>query len=67
MSAISVANTLRVTHRFADTFTLIVPAELFPELEKISKAKLRIEWLKEQNWLLIEERSNTGRQLQDVG
>src|SRR2546428_6397785 len=55
--------TLRVTHRFADAFALIVSAELSPDVQKISKAKARMEWLKEQNWLLIEERSNTGQQL----
>jgi DNA-binding transcriptional LysR family regulator len=55
--------TLRVTHRFEDAFTLIVPADFSPELEKIKKTKARIEWLKKQNWLLIEERSNTGQQL----
>src|SRR5438552_521886 len=55
--------TLRVTHRFADGFALIVSAELSPDVQKISKAKARMEWLKEQNWLLIEERSNTGQQL----
>jgi len=31
--------------------------------DEISKAKTRMEWLKKQNWLLIEERSNTGQQL----
>jgi DNA-binding transcriptional LysR family regulator len=56
--------TLRVTHRFADAFTLIAPAGLTPELAKITKAKARAEWLKQQNWLLIDERTNTGRQLQ---
>jgi len=55
--------TVRVTHRFEDAFTLITPAEFSTELEKRSKAKARIEWLKDQNWLLIEERSNTGQQL----
>jgi DNA-binding transcriptional LysR family regulator len=55
--------TLRVTHRFEDAFTLIAPTDFSPELGKISKAKMRIEWLKKQNWLLIEERSNTGTQL----
>jgi DNA-binding transcriptional LysR family regulator len=55
--------TLRVTHRFDDAFALIVSAESAPELQKISKAKARMEWLKKQNWLLIEERSNTGQQL----
>src|SRR5947207_4476451 len=55
--------TLRVTHRFDDSFALIVPAGLSPEVQKISKVKARKDWLQEQNWLLIEERSNTGQQL----
>jgi DNA-binding transcriptional LysR family regulator len=55
--------TLRVTHRFEDAFTLIAPADFSSELEKISKTKSRIEFLKKQNWLLIEERSNTGTRL----
>jgi DNA-binding transcriptional LysR family regulator len=55
--------TLRVTHRFEDAFTLVASADLSSELEKLSKPKSRIEWLTRQNWLLIEERSNTGRQL----
>lgn len=55
--------TLRVTHRFEDTFTLIAPADLGLEIEALSKTKARMEWLKKQNWLLIEERSNTGQQL----
>jgi Transcriptional regulator len=55
--------TLRVTHRFSDTFALIVPAGLSPELQKISRSKARMEWLLKQNWLLIEERSNTGQRL----
>lgn len=55
--------TLRVTHRFADAFTLVISADKSSELEKISLATARIEWLKQQNWLLIDERSNTGQQL----
>lgn len=55
--------TLKVTHRFDDAFALIVSAELSPELQKISKPKTRMEWLNEQNWLLIEDHSNTGQQL----
>jgi DNA-binding transcriptional LysR family regulator len=55
--------TLRVTHRFEDAFVLIVSIELSSELQKFPKAKARMEWLKKQNWLLIEERSNTGQQL----
>ena len=55
--------TLRVTHRFEDAFTLIVPKDTAPVGNALSKPKTRIGWLKEQNWLLIEERSNTGQQL----
>lgn len=55
--------TLRVTHRFADAFTLIASAEHSAELEKLSKTKARIAWVKNQNWLLIDEHSNTGQQL----
>jgi DNA-binding transcriptional LysR family regulator len=52
---------IRITHRFEDAFTLIVPREFAPKLQEITKT--RIDWLKKQNWLLIEERSNTGQQL----
>ena len=55
--------TLRVTHRFADSFTVIASAKHSGELEKHFKTKARIEWLKNQNWLLIDEHSNTGGQL----
>jgi DNA-binding transcriptional LysR family regulator len=55
--------TLKVTHRFDDAFALIVSAEFSSEVQKLSKLKARMEWLKEQNWLLIEEHSNTGQQL----
>ena len=55
--------TLRVTHRFADAFTAITSAEHSDELKDLSKTKTRVEWLKKQNWLLIDERSNTGQQL----
>jgi DNA-binding transcriptional LysR family regulator len=55
--------TLKVTHRFQDAFTLIVSTALSSELQKITKTKARLEWLKKQNWLVIDERSNTGQQL----
>jgi DNA-binding transcriptional LysR family regulator len=55
--------TLRVTHRFQDTFTLIAPAGFESQMASFAKSKPGIEWLKKQNWLLIEERSNTGQQL----
>lgn len=55
--------TVRVTHRFADAFILIAPSGMAPELGKNSKSKARVELIGRQNWLLIDERSNTGRQL----
>ena len=55
--------TLRVTHRFADAFTLIASAEHSVELNELSKTRARVEWFKKQNWLLIDEQSNTGQQL----
>lgn len=58
-----VPKTLRVTHRFEDAFTLIAPSDFESQIAAFPKAKTRAEWLKRQNWLLIEERSNTGQQL----
>src|SRR5439155_25913823 len=55
--------TLSLTRRFDDAIALIMSTGLGTELQKILNAKVRMEWLKEQNWLLIEERSNTGQQL----
>jgi DNA-binding transcriptional LysR family regulator len=55
--------TLRVTHKFEDAFTMVASAELAGESQAISKPKMRMEFLKKQNWLLIEDRSNTGQQL----
>jgi DNA-binding transcriptional LysR family regulator len=55
--------TLTVTHRFEDAFALIAPTSLSSELQKFTKARARVEWLKKQHWLLIDERSNTGQQL----
>lgn len=55
--------TLAITHRFEDAFTLIAPRDVEPQIKPLSKTKARIEWLKKQNWLLIDECSNTGKQL----
>jgi DNA-binding transcriptional LysR family regulator len=55
--------TLRITHRFDDSFTLVLPNRMASQLQTISKTRRRIEWLKNQNWLLLNEQSNTGRQL----
>jgi DNA-binding transcriptional LysR family regulator len=55
--------TLRITHRFEDTFTVIAATSSLAELRENANARARIEWLKQQNWLLIGEKSNTGRQM----
>jgi DNA-binding transcriptional LysR family regulator len=55
--------TLRVTHGFNDAFTLVVPKVLAPEIQVLAKPKARMDWLKKQNWLMIDEHSNTGQQL----
>lgn len=55
--------TLRATHRFTDAFTAIASAQHFGQLNLGTKTRARIEWLKKQNWLLIDERSSTGLQL----
>lgn len=56
--------TLRVTHRFTDGFTLIAAKPLADEFQKASSSsRTRVAWLSEQSWLLLEEGTNTGRQL----
>ena len=56
--------TLRVTHRFADTFTLLASKELAAAFHSLPKSpKARARWLEKQNWLLIDESANTGRKL----
>lgn len=56
--------TLTATHRFTDVFTIIASTEAAEEFSKLPKAKpTRIGWLKKQNWLLLEECANTGREL----
>jgi DNA-binding transcriptional LysR family regulator len=56
--------TLTVTHRFQDAFTLIAPASAGSTFPKTAKSRQALrDWLNQQNWLLIEEGSNTGRGL----
>ncbi len=54
--------TVRITHKFEDSFTLIASRNVESQVAAFSEKAL-IEWLKKQNWLLIDERSNTGQQL----
>ncbi len=55
--------TLQVTHKFEDAFALIAPADFSLDTQKVSRSAALTEWLKKQNWLLIDEHSNTGQQL----
>ena len=55
--------TLRVTHRFQDAFTLIAPAGPATPLTLPSAPSARNEWLQQQNWLLLDNHSNTGQLL----
>lgn len=56
--------TVRVTHRFSDTFTLIASAEAVPEFEAALPNRItRLQWADRQKWLLLDEQANTGRRL----
>ena len=53
-----------MTHRFSDTFTLIGSAEAAGEFEKSAgRRSSRLAWMNRQNWLVLDERANTGRRL----
>jgi DNA-binding transcriptional LysR family regulator len=54
--------TVRVTHRFTDTFAIIGPAPTADEFPGNAK-RARLEWANRQNWLLLDESTNTGRRL----
>jgi len=56
--------TLRVTHRFDDAFTLVAPAELAAAFQGLPKSPIaRAAWLAKQPWLLIDDATNTGQKL----
>lgn len=55
--------TVRITHKFEDAFTVIAPRGAEAQIQAVPKTRARIEWLRKQNWLLIDEHSNTGQQL----
>jgi DNA-binding transcriptional LysR family regulator len=55
--------TVSVTHQFQDAFTMIVSRPLAAQVEAHAKIKTKQDWLSRQNWLLLDERSNTGNQL----
>jgi DNA-binding transcriptional LysR family regulator len=57
--------TLRVTHKFEDAFTLVAPAEIASVFNQLpNNRKARNEWMAGQNWLFMEENSNTGQRMQ---
>ena len=57
--------TVRVTHRFKDTFVLVGSIEASNAFVEVAASKKgRLAWLNEQSWLMLDESSNTGRQLQ---
>jgi DNA-binding transcriptional LysR family regulator len=56
--------TLSTTHRFTDAFTLLTSAEKAIQFESLPKSKTaRLGWLQKQDWLLLEETTNTGAKL----
>ena len=56
--------TVSMTHRFADAFTLIAETEAAATFQTLQKSKTaRMAWLAKQSWLLIEETTNTGKEL----
>ena len=56
--------TVRITHKFDDAFTLIAPTEVAKaHASTPGTRKARRQWMAQQKWLLLEESSNTGRQL----
>ena len=55
--------TLRVTHRFDDAFTLIAPAAPAATFPKRARRDELERWAAAQSWLLLDEKSQTGRRL----
>lgn len=56
--------TLCVTHRFEDGFTLLASTEKALQFGSLPKSKqARLGWLQKQDWLLLEESTNTGSKL----
>src|SRR5687768_9179536 len=58
-----VAPTLQVTHRFQDVFTFVAPVSFAAQYTELESVSLRRRWLAEQQWLLFDEETATGKQL----
>lgn len=54
--------TLRITHRFTDAFVLIAPNQM-ADAATIQTKRTRLDWANRQNWLFLDESTNTGRRL----
>lgn len=54
---------LKITHRFDDAFTLILPADSNAKITLPKSRAARAVWAAEQKWLLIDEHTQTGDQL----
>jgi len=54
---------LRITHKFKDAFVLIAPDAAATDLGANPTKAHRTTWMRRQNWLLIDESTNTGKQL----
>jgi len=57
------SSAIRVTHRFKDAFVLIASETTAADFESNQTKPKRAAWMRRQNWLLIDETTNTGRQL----
>jgi len=56
--------TVSITHRFTDAFTVVASTEAAHSFQALPKSKAgRTAWLGKQSWLLLEETTNTGREL----
>lgn len=55
--------TVKVTHRFKDTFVLVGPAALAAKAAAIKRSDRLHGWLHQQPWLMISSTTNTGKAL----
>lgn len=57
-------DTVKITHRFKDTFVLIGPAALAEKANSFKRRDRLVVWLTQQPWLMISSTTNTGQGLQ---